>query len=166
VWAPAHCQPRTQRSRLYAGAARGRAGAEETTARWIAHYPLNEAAHRLLMRIRLAAGDHPAALRAYEACCALLDAELGAAPSQETEALAAQICLGRPAGATPPSPAAMGGRREGQSISYPSVLCIQRKIPLAPQSNRRIQLTGGFLRFLNNHHCPFRTAALHPPHAL
>lgn len=93
--------------------AHDRAGAEETTARWIAHYSLNEAAHRLLMRIHLTAGDFPAALRAYEACRGLLDAELGAVPSQETEALAAQIRSGRPAGATPPTSVTLGAGDRG-----------------------------------------------------
>ncbi len=71
-------------------AAGDRSGATETAARWVAHYPLNEAAHRQLMRVHLAAGDRAAALRAYAACCDLLDAELGAPPAPETEALAAE----------------------------------------------------------------------------
>lgn len=99
-------------------------GAQETTARWIAHYPLNEAAHRHLMRVLLAAGDRPAALQAYAACRRLLDAELGAEPAPETEALVAQIRApvppqpalgrptdGRPGADGPPASSALAGTR-------------------------------------------------------
>jgi DNA-binding SARP family transcriptional activator len=50
--------------------------AGEVTARWVAGDPLNEAAHRRLMRIHFAAGDRAGALRAYEACRAVLVGEL------------------------------------------------------------------------------------------
>src|SRR5207244_1104117 len=59
-------------------------GAIETTARWAAFDPLNEAAHRQLMRLHFAAGDRAAALRAYEACRAVLAAELNAEPAPDT----------------------------------------------------------------------------------
>jgi predicted ATPase/DNA-binding SARP family transcriptional activator len=63
----------------------------ETAARWIAHAPLDEAAHRRRMLIHHANGDRVAALQAYEACCAVLAAELSAEPATETEALAERI---------------------------------------------------------------------------
>lgn len=46
--------------------------------------PLHEDSHRLLMRAHDAAGDRAAAVRAYHACAATLDRELGVAPSAET----------------------------------------------------------------------------------
>lgn len=48
---------------------------------------LSEDAHRRLIRLHYAAGDRPLALRAFERCEALLQAELGVAPSAETVAL-------------------------------------------------------------------------------
>lgn len=63
----------------------------ETAARWVAHHPLNEAAHRRLMQLHFSAGDRTAALAAYAACRAILARELNARPAPETEALAEQI---------------------------------------------------------------------------
>lgn len=63
----------------------------DTGRRWIAHYPLNEAAHRHLMRSHYAAGNRPAALQSYNACQQVLKDELDAEPSPETEALVNQI---------------------------------------------------------------------------
>jgi predicted ATPase/DNA-binding SARP family transcriptional activator/Tfp pilus assembly protein PilF len=110
--------------------------AQETTARWIAHYPLNEEAHRHLMRIHLAAGDRPSALRAYAACRSILAAELGAAPSPETEALAAQIREAAPARPRPhlgvpqssrPPPA----RRRHPSLPAPATAVVGREDDVA-----------------------------------
>src|SRR5262249_8531664 len=42
--------------------------AVEIATRWIAHDPLDEAAHRRLMMLHLAAGNRTAGLAAYEAC--------------------------------------------------------------------------------------------------
>jgi len=53
--------------------------------------PLAEAAHRRLMRLHYLAGDRGAALRAFDACEALLKHEVGARPSAETLALLATI---------------------------------------------------------------------------
>lgn len=66
-------------------------GALETTARWIAHYPLNEAAHRRRIVVHLTNGDRPAALQAYAACRAVLATELSAEPAPETTALIERI---------------------------------------------------------------------------
>lgn len=75
-------------------------GALETTARWIAHYPLNEAAHRRRIMVHLTNGDRPAALQAYTACQALLAHELNAELAPETIALLERIQDGR-AGSAP-----------------------------------------------------------------
>ncbi len=67
------------------------ANAIETTTRWVAHDPLNEAAYRRLMRLHLAAGDRYSALETYETCRALLEQDLQTEPAPETEALAERI---------------------------------------------------------------------------
>jgi DNA-binding SARP family transcriptional activator len=51
--------------------------------------PLAEEHHRLVIRACSAAGDRPAALRAFHACAAVLGDELGVDPSPATEALLA-----------------------------------------------------------------------------
>lgn len=53
--------------------------------------PLREEAHRRAMRVLALSGQRSAALSTYEHCWHLLETELGAAPSPETEELAAQI---------------------------------------------------------------------------
>jgi DNA-binding SARP family transcriptional activator len=53
----------------------------------IAIDPYRESAHRLLIRAHLAAGEHGAALRAFQACRTLFEEELGVVPAPETVAL-------------------------------------------------------------------------------
>lgn len=62
-----------------------------TAARWVAHDPLNEAAHRWLMQLYALKGDRTAALQAYAACQTTLKTELSIEPSAETRKLAEQI---------------------------------------------------------------------------
>ncbi|MET0903881.1 MAG: EAL domain-containing protein [Acidimicrobiales bacterium] len=63
-------------------AAAGAAAAE----RLVQAEPFNEAAHQLRIRILGEAGDRSGAIKAFEHCRAVLAAELGVAPSEETEA--------------------------------------------------------------------------------
>jgi DNA-binding SARP family transcriptional activator len=65
--------------------------AASTLRRWLAVNPLNEEAHRRLMRVQFAAGDRSAALRTYANCRALLERELHITPAAETESLAERI---------------------------------------------------------------------------
>lgn len=51
--------------------------------------PYRESAHRLLIRAHLASGERAAAIRAYDACRELFQAELGVQPGPETTALVA-----------------------------------------------------------------------------
>jgi DNA-binding SARP family transcriptional activator len=74
--------------------------------------PLAEEHHRLVIRACVAAGDRPAALRAFHACAAVLRDELGVAPSPATEAL---LSLD---GSVVGSPAATGG---GPAFATPIV---------------------------------------------
>jgi serine/threonine protein kinase/DNA-binding SARP family transcriptional activator/pimeloyl-ACP methyl ester carboxylesterase len=55
--------------------------------RWVALDELHEPAHRTLMRLYAWAGQHSAALRQFQECVRVLDAELGATPEPETVAL-------------------------------------------------------------------------------
>ena len=59
--------------------------------RWLSLDPLDEAAHRALMRLYAGFGHQAAALRQYEACERMLRDELGVSPSQETSELAQAI---------------------------------------------------------------------------
>jgi DNA-binding SARP family transcriptional activator len=77
------------------------ASALETTARWAAHDPLNEAAHRRLMQLHFAAGDRAAALQAYETCCETLRREVNAEPAPATRQLAERIRADRQPPAQP-----------------------------------------------------------------
>lgn len=63
--------------------------------RWLALDPLDEASHRALMQLYAWSGQRGAAIRQYEACIAILDEELGAAPEAETAALGQEIRAGR-----------------------------------------------------------------------
>jgi DNA-binding SARP family transcriptional activator len=69
--------------------------------------PHCEDAYRLLMRLHYLAGDRTAALGLYEMCKQMLQRELDARPSAETEALAREIAQARarPAAPAPVAPA-------------------------------------------------------------
>ena len=68
--------------------------------------PLREEIHRDMMRLYVESGQRALAIRQYESCRAILDAELGIAPMEETQALYAQIA---PKAATPRMAAATPG---------------------------------------------------------
>lgn len=53
--------------------------------------PVREGTHRRMMRLHHLAGDRASALRQYQRCAAVLQAELGVRPSRRTAALAEQI---------------------------------------------------------------------------
>jgi DNA-binding SARP family transcriptional activator len=75
---------------------------------WVALDGLHEPAHRALIWLYAWAGQHTAALRQYQECVRLLDAELGAVPEDETTALYEGIRtrqLGVPEAADRPPPA-------------------------------------------------------------
>jgi len=80
--------------------------------------PLQESAHRQLMRILSQAGKRSGALAQYEVCQRLLADELGVAPTLETSALAEQIRARATTGTTqrahnlPASPTRFFGRQQ------------------------------------------------------
>jgi DNA-binding SARP family transcriptional activator len=67
------------------------ANATETASHWIALDALNEVAYRRKMRAHFAAGERGQALETYEACRAMLAAELGVEPEPDTAGLAERI---------------------------------------------------------------------------
>ncbi len=71
--------------------------------RWASAEPLDEAAHRLVMRLHLEAGDRARALQQYRLLEELLARELQVPPSPETRALAAELQAAEPPRPTPPA---------------------------------------------------------------
>ncbi len=65
--------------------------------RWLTLDSFDEAAHRALMRAYAQAGQTAAAIRQYQECARLLQAELKTAPQPETTALFEQIKSGKAA---------------------------------------------------------------------
>jgi DNA-binding SARP family transcriptional activator len=59
--------------------------------RWVALTPFREEAHRWLMQMLAQNGQITAAWQAYDACCQILEGELGVEPEAETVALAEQL---------------------------------------------------------------------------
>jgi DNA-binding SARP family transcriptional activator len=70
--------------------------AERAARRLVAHAPLAETGHGLLMRALAARGDAAAALAAYEKLRQLLREELGVSPCPATQALHARLLRGQP----------------------------------------------------------------------
>ncbi|MFW5942868.1 MAG: ATP-binding protein [Chloroflexota bacterium] len=76
-------------SRLQLRSGRAQHG-QKTIERWVTTHPMQEEAYRRLMKVYLAQGNRAGALRTYEQCAAILQEELGVAPSPATEALRAR----------------------------------------------------------------------------
>src|SRR5262245_4669205 len=99
--------------------------------RLVALDPLLESAHCMLMGLYLVAGRREAALRQYEECARILRQELGVAPAETTQQLAAQI--GHPASARSALPVNAPARRldepavAAHASSAPPVLPAERK---------------------------------------
>lgn len=64
--------------------------------------PLDELAHRELMRLYALSGDRAAAMRQFRECARVLDAELGVAPMPETKELYERIRTGEAGGGEAP----------------------------------------------------------------
>ncbi|MEH0023135.1 MAG: BTAD domain-containing putative transcriptional regulator [Desulfobacter sp.] len=67
------------------------AGAIEHASAWATADPLDESAHRHLIRLYTRSGHKGLALRQYDRCCRLLNTELGIAPAPETKDLARRL---------------------------------------------------------------------------
>jgi hypothetical protein len=84
--------------------------------RLVAHDPLREDSHRLLIELAHHAGDRARAVRAYHVCATTLDRELGIDPSPETRALYESLVAG-PAGRSGVSPFVGRAREEARLAS-------------------------------------------------
>jgi predicted ATPase/DNA-binding SARP family transcriptional activator len=62
--------------------------------RWLSLDPLNETAHRAIMRLLAEMGDRTGAIRQYETCFQTLETELGISPQAETKELYEAILQG------------------------------------------------------------------------
>ncbi len=78
--------------------------------RWLELDPLDEQAHRALMRLYTWSGRRSAALRQYEECVALLQAQLGVPPQDTTT----ELCQAIQEGLAPPLPENGEGVAAGQ----------------------------------------------------
>lgn len=106
---------------------------------WLASDPLNEMAHRQLMRLYAANGQRSEALRQYKQCAELLETELATPPERETTALYEAIQHDR---LEPEAPAlAQPSSVVGVMPSLPPLL-IGREDALA-EIKRRIGIGGG-----------------------
>ena len=95
-----------------------------TSRRWLALDPLNEAAHRALMRQQALTGQRSAACRQYEDCAHLLEEELGVEPEALTQALYHEIRSGSfapPQAVIHPPAAAVTAPPRPQVIHLPRV---------------------------------------------
>jgi DNA-binding SARP family transcriptional activator len=82
--------------------------------RLVALDPLREESRRLLIQLCQASGDRARAVRAYHACAATLERELGIAPSPGTRAVYESLIAARSvtAGTKPPSTSPFTGRAD------------------------------------------------------
>src|SRR5262245_12736285 len=76
--------------------ARATEAAVKTGLRLVALDPLQESAHRTLMRLYAELGRRPAALRQYQTCVGVLQRELGVEPEAETKQLYRELVRRRP----------------------------------------------------------------------
>ena len=94
------------------------AGATETASHWIALDALNEIAYRRKMRAHFAAGERGQALETYEACRAILAAELGVEPEPDTATLAESIRIQSPLVHPNARKAVLRPRRSDTSVNF------------------------------------------------
>jgi DNA-binding SARP family transcriptional activator len=94
------------------------AGATETASHWIALDGLNEVAYRRKMRAHFAAGERGQALDTFEACRAILAAELGIEPEPDTTALAERIRTQRANGRPYDCYATARSQRRDTSVNF------------------------------------------------
>lgn len=105
----------------------------KTVLKWRSLAPLQERAHRRLMRLQFIVGDRAAALQTYGHCREVLAEELGVEPAPETGALAARIR--REAPSTPE-------RRD----PAPEQRRVLEVLPLVGRRDEHSRLTSSFYR--------------------
>lgn len=108
----------------------------EAAQRWLTLDPLHEPAHRRLMELYTWSGQPTAALRQYESCKRLLDAELGVPPEPETEQLYTAIRSNRLPPAKPVS--ARVETNNAPAVAIPPRYSLPR--PVLPLCGRMVEL--------------------------
>ncbi len=106
--------------------------AEALARRWLQLDPLHEPAHRALMQLYAESGQHTAALRQYQECARVLQAELGVAPLADTTLLFEAIKERRGAGAR---------RSRGESSPTPPPPGSPAPLPLVGRARELAQLS-------------------------
>ncbi len=105
--------------------------------RWLSLDPLNEQAHRFLMRLYDWTGQRGAALRQYRECVQTLERELGAPPLEVTTRLYEAIRTNRAPG--PPSPASAEAPDQQAPAPEPPLRSQQATSHHAPQAPTQSQ---------------------------
>ena len=110
--------------------AAGTERAIQTAVRLLGLDPLQEAAHRTLMRLYARQGRRGAALKQYQVCVGVLQRELGTEPEAETRELYQEL-LRRPAEAV------AGSRRSRRTVALVRRGMSGRRHPISPRRRRR-----------------------------
>ncbi|HKZ54201.1 MAG TPA: AAA family ATPase [Anaerolineales bacterium] len=105
--------------------------------RWLALDPLDEAAHRMLMRLYAWSNQRTAALRQYQRCADILDEELGVPPSPETRALKEAIEAGRAPSLNGAAPHADKAGERGERSPLIREAGLRRPLKRSPGPERR-----------------------------
>ncbi len=114
--------------------------AAETTMRWVRRAPLSEAAYRRLMAAQALAGDRSAALKTYAQCRAMLQAEFGIEPAQETVVLAENITQDQ----LPKGSNGGMGVSELSRVIPPSPINLELLLPFEGRAAEHSQLVAAF----------------------
>lgn len=117
--------------------------AVETAARWVSRALLSEVAYRRLMAAQALTGDRPGALRTYQQCQVILQAEFGIEPGRETTTLAESIAQDR----LPESPRPKFTKHRQTLIGHPAAIQpgkISPPLPFAGRAEEHSQLVAEF----------------------
>jgi predicted ATPase/DNA-binding SARP family transcriptional activator len=98
---------------------------------WLVLEPLEEEAHRQLMRLLALSGDRAAALRHYDRCRQMLRTELGEGPDRATEELRRQIAAGKVAADTRAETPGRSRRPRSGNLPYQATSFIGREAEMA-----------------------------------
>ncbi|MCL5039585.1 MAG: hypothetical protein M1299_07185 [Firmicutes bacterium] len=126
---------------------------------WLSLDPLDEAAHRALMRLYAALGQPARVVEQYEQCRQVLQAELGVSPSDSTLRLLQELTSGADEGGTGLRRETMRGRgrrslrfqsaRRSRNFLFPGRLrTFPKKFSTDPLRNARLLLVSGEARSL------------------
>jgi DNA-binding SARP family transcriptional activator len=122
----------------------------DAATRWVAHDPWNERAYQRLIQLHLAVGDRTSALRAYEACQAILAAEMQTRPAPETTALAEHIRTMPPLDEGVSAPVPIVRPSLPESTAYTPLPTLPES-PLVGRTNEFVTLVAVYRAIQHNH---------------